>query len=149
MLRTITPVSKALNYLRKVVRKFLASIIAMFGISGALAGEFPPNSEMNTKTIQALIDAGSDPNKPHPLEHHFYCDNPDSLKALMAKGESLGYRVANLGDNVHEGTHYWYGDLIKETALNLKVIDEEKSLMLKLAREFDVDYDGWGSPVVE
>jgi regulator of RNase E activity RraB len=131
------------------MRKLLISVIVALGISGAQAADFPPNVEMNKKTIQALIDAGSDPMKPHPLEHHFYCYNSGSLKELLAKGESLGYRVANVGDNVYEGTHYWYGDLIKDTVLEITVINSENSLMLKLASEFNADYDGWGTPVVE
>ncbi|WP_166266781.1 ribonuclease E inhibitor RraB [Marinobacter caseinilyticus] len=131
------------------MRKLLMSVIAALGFSGTQATEFPPNVEMNEKIIQALIDAGSDPNKPHPLEHHFYCYSADSLKGLMANGESLGYRVANVGDNVHEGTHYWYGDLISDTVLDIKIINTENSIMLKLANRFNADYDGWGTPVVE
>ncbi|MDM5063083.1 ribonuclease E inhibitor RraB [Aeromonas salmonicida] len=131
------------------MRKLLISVIAALGFSGSQADEFIPNMEINKKIIQALIDAGSDPNKPHPLEHHFNCYSPDSLKDLIAKGESLGYRAANIGDNVHEGTHYWYGDLIKEAALDIKTINDETSLMLKLANKFSADYDGWGTPVVE
>lgn len=129
--------------------KILISFLAIFGLSSIQASDFSPNIEMNQKTIQALIDAGSNPQKPHPLEHHFYCYNPDSLKALMAKGKSLGYRIANAGDDNHEGTHYWYADLIKETILDLKIINKENTLMLKLAKEFDGDYDGWGTLVVD
>lgn len=131
------------------MRKLLISVIAALGFSGSQAAEFPPNVEMNKKTIQALIDAGSDPNKPHPLEHHFYCYSPDSLKELMAKGESLGYRAANIGNKVHEDTHHWYVDLIKEVVLDIKIINNENSLMLKLADKFNADYDGWGTSVVE
>lgn len=131
------------------MHKFIVSIITALGFGMVQASDFPPNVEMNQKTIQALKDAGSDLKKPHPLEHHFYCFTPDSLKNLMAKGKSLGYRVANVGDNEHEGTHYWYGDLIKETVLDLNVINDENSVMLRLADEFNGDYDGWGTPVVE
>lgn len=131
------------------MRKLLISIFGIFGLGSIQAANFPPNVEMNKKTIKALIDAGSNPKKPHPLEHHFYCNSPDSLKSLMAKGESLGYRVANVGDNVHEGTHYWYGDLIKETILDIKIINKENSIMLELASQFKAEYDGWGTPVVE
>lgn len=131
------------------MKKLFISIIAVLGFSGAQANEFPPNVEMNQKTIKALIEAGSNPKKPHPLEHHFYCYSSESLSQLTAKGKSLGYRIANTGDNVHEGVHYWYGDLIKETTLDIKIINQENSLMLKLANEFNVDYDGWGTPVVE
>lgn len=131
------------------MRKFIISVIAALGFGVTQASEFPPNVEMNQKTIQALKDAGSDIEKPHPLEHHFYCYTPEALKVLMSKGESLGYRIANVGDNEHEGTHYWYGDLIKETVLDIEVINNENSLMLRLASEFGGDYDGWGTPIVE
>ena len=129
--------------------KLFASVFIALGFAGVQASEFPPNVEMNKKTIQALVDAGSDPSKPHPLEHHFYFNSSDSLNALMAKGKSSGYRVANLGDNVQEGKRYWYGDLIKETVLKINLINKENSLMLKLASEFNANYDGWGTPVVE
>jgi len=131
------------------MRNLLISVIAMLGFSSSQAADFPPNAEMNRKTIQALIDAGSDPDKPHPLEHHFNCFRADSLKDLMTKGKSLGYRVANVGDNEHEGSHYWYGDLIKDTVLDINIINSQNSLMLKLANEFNADYDGWGTTVVE
>jgi regulator of RNase E activity RraB len=131
------------------MHKFIVSILAIFGFNAVEASDYPPNIEMNQKTIQALIEAGSNPLKAHPLEHHFYCFTPEALKELMSKGESLGYRVANLGDNEHEGTHYWYGDLIKETVLDIKVINKENSVMLELAGQFGSDYDGWGTPVVD
>lgn len=130
------------------MNKILSAFLAIFGLDSVQAS-VTANTEGNKKTIQALIDAGSNPRKPHPLEHHFYCNNLDSLKALMAKGESLGYRIANVGKEDNEETHYWYVDLIKETVLYLKIINKENSLMLELANEFDADYDGWGTSVVD
>ncbi len=130
------------------MKKFLTSILSVFS-GGTDVSRFPPNVEGNQKTIQALIDNGSNIKKPHPLEHHFYCYSEESLKALMNKGTSLGYSAANIGDNVHEGKHYWYGDLIKETVLDLKIINIEDSIMLQLASEFNADYDGWGTPIIE
>ena len=134
--------------LGKIMRNILIFILAAFGFGSVNASSFPPNVEMNRKTIEALIEAGSDPLKPHPLEHHFNCYNSENLKSLMARGKSLGYRVANIGDMEHEGKHYWYGDLIKKTALDLNIINKENSIMLDLANEFSSDYDGWGTPVV-
>jgi regulator of RNase E activity RraB len=131
------------------MRKFLISILAILGFNAVAAYDYPPNVEMNQKTIQALIEAGSNPLKAHPLEHHFYCFTPEALQALMVKGEALVYRVANVGDNEHEGIHYWYGDLVKETVLDIKVINKENSVMLELADQFEGDYDGWGTPVVD
>ncbi|WP_194945078.1 ribonuclease E inhibitor RraB [Shewanella sp. TC10] len=131
------------------MRKFLASLLAILGLGTVVASELTPNIDGNTKTINALIKAGSDPNKAHPLEHHFYCYSEECLNSLMTKGKLKGYLVANTGNNIHEGTKYWYGDLIKETVLDLKIINEENITMLKLANEFSADYDGWGTPVVK
>ncbi|SHK14018.1 hypothetical protein SAMN05216369_0639 [Marinobacter antarcticus] len=62
--------------------KVFASIIAVLGFSSVQAYDFPPNVEMNEQVIQALIKAGSNPKKPHPLEHHFYCYSSDCLRSL-------------------------------------------------------------------
>jgi regulator of RNase E activity RraB len=131
------------------MRKVLVSILSIFGFGAVVASDFPPNVEMNKKTISALIDAGSNPKMKHPLEHHFYCPDAESLKSLMEEGESLGYRVENVGDSEYEGKHYWYGDLVKETVLDLALINTENSKMLELANKFNSDYDGWGTPVVD
>jgi regulator of RNase E activity RraB len=131
------------------MRKYIVSFFLALGFGGVNASEFPPNVEANSKVIKALVEAGSDPKKAHPLEHHFYCYTEACLDLLMEKGESQGYQIANIGTNVHEGTKYWYGDLIKATVLDLQIINRENSVMLKLASEFNADYDGWGTPVVE
>lgn len=131
------------------MKSIIASITALFSSSKSQELQFPPNIEMNEKVISALIESGSNTNKLHPLEHHFYCHSSDDLRLLMSKGEALGYKVANIGDNIYEDTHWWYGDLIKETRLNIDTINKENSTMLKLANDFSADYDGWGTPVVE
>ncbi len=131
------------------MKNFMFSILAALGINSVNAEDFPPNVEANKQTINALIEAGSDPKKLHPLEHHFYAFDQQSLAKLLKRGKELGYRIANTGENVHEGEQYWYGDLIKETILDIKVVNSENSIMLKLANEFKAEYDGWGTPVIK
>ncbi len=131
------------------MRKYLVLFLATLGFGTAQASEFSPNVEGNIKTINALKEAGADLNKLHPLEHHFYCYFQECINSLMSKGQSQGYKPANIGTNVYEGTKYWYGDLIKETVLELKLINQENIVMLKLASEFSADYDGWGTPVIK
>ena len=131
------------------MRNILFFILIAFGFGSVYASSFPPNVEMNRKVILALIEAGSDQLKAHPLEHHFNCYNSENHKSVMARGKSLGYRVANIGDMEHEGKHYWYGDLIKKTVLDLNIINKENSIMLDIANKFSCDYDGWGTPVVD
>lgn len=138
------------------MRRFLAAVLAAVGLGNAANANdveqgFVPNDEANRHVVQALLKQGSDPNKPHPIEHHFYCDSEATLKQLMAKGERLGYRAAHLGDDVDEddGTPYWYGDLIKPTVLDIDTLNADNVEMLKLADEFGADYDGWGTEIVE
>jgi len=130
------------------MRKLLTSLLALIGL-GASASDFPPNTDANIKTINALKEAGSNEKKPHPLEHHFYCYSESCLVSLIKKGKSKGYKVANIGSDTHEGVKYWYADLIKEAVLDLKIINKENSKMLELANEFEANYDGWGTPVVK
>lgn len=132
------------------MRKLIFSLLSIFGFGGsATASDFQPNVDGNRQVIQQLLKHGANPDKPHPLEHHFFCYSPESLNKLMKKGESLGYKPANLGEGSSDGKKYWYGDLIKETKLDLKLINKENSVMLGLAYEFQAEYDGWGTPVVE
>ena len=131
------------------MRKYLVPLFAILGFGTAVASELTPNIDGNTKTINALLEAGSDPSKAHPLEHHFYCFSEECIISIMNKGKLQGYQVANTGDNTYEGTKYWYGDLIKDTVLDLKIINQENVIMLKLAKEFRADYDGWGTPVIK
>ena len=67
------------------MRKFIITFLSVLSFGAVQASGFPPNVEKNQKTIITLIEAGSDPTKAHPLEHHFYCYDPDSLKALMSR----------------------------------------------------------------
>lgn len=124
-------------------------MILALALPSVQAADFPPSEEMNRKTIDALIEAGSDTNKLHPLKHHFYCYNADALKALMAKGESLGYRVVDIGDSEYEGHHYWYADLVKDTVLDIVIVNQQNSIMLRLAHEFNGVYGGWETSIVE
>jgi len=105
--------------------KIFATLLSFIGVNGVAASNFTPNTYANQETINALIENGSDPNKPHPIEHHFDCYDSASLQNLMTKGVSLGYRAENIGDGIHQGVHYWYGDLIKNMILDLELINKE------------------------
>lgn len=127
---------------------FISSKCSGFS-SNALASDSPPNVEGNRQVIQALLKYGANSSKLHPLEHHFYSGSQESLKALMKKGESLGYRPANFGEGNSEDTKYWYVDLIKETKPDLNLINKGNSVMLSLASEFKAEYGGWGTLIVQ
>lgn len=130
------------------MRKYLNNLMTFIGHTPDDATNIAPNTERNKNTIDALIAAGSNPEKPHPLEHHFYCYSRELLSGLTTKGSALGYRIAKIGNGESEGARYWYADLVKDTKLDLDSINEENSRLLRLAIEFKGSYDGWGTKVV-
>jgi len=130
------------------MRKYLNNVMDFIGRNPSASTIITPNSERNQNTIAALIAAGSNPDKPHPIEHHFYCYSRELLSGLTDKGSALGYRIANIGNNNYEGARCWYADLVKDTKLDLESINEENSRLLRLAVEFKGSYNGWGTKVV-
>jgi len=142
------------KFLGKYFDKFLQSVLALRSVSALIGrsryahANITPNTDRNQKTIEALIAAGSNLDKPHHIEHHFYCYSRELLSGLTTKGSALGYQIARIGKNNYQGSSTWYADLVKETPLDLKSIDEENSRLLRLAVEFKGKYDGWGTKVV-
>jgi len=130
------------------MRKYLDNVMAFIGNTPYDPAIITPNTERNQNTIKALIAAGSNPEKPHALEHHFYCYSRELLNGLTTKGSALGYRVTNIGNNNFKGARCWYADLVKDTALDLEAINEENTRLLRLAVEFEGSYEGWGTKVV-
>ncbi len=130
------------------MRKYLDNIVSFIGRTSSSTAIITPNVERNKKTIEALIAAGSDPEKPHLIEHHFYCYSRELMNGLTSKGTALGYRVSNVGNNQYEGARRCYADLVKDTPLDLESINEENSGLLRLASEFEGSYAGWGAKVV-
>jgi len=130
------------------MRKYINNIVAFIGRKPANQETIAPNTERNQKNIEALIAAGSNPAKPHAIEHHFYCYSKDLLSGLTTKGSALGYRITKIGSNDYEGARNWYVNLVKDNTLDLKTIDEENSRLLRLAGEFKGSYNGWGTKVV-
>lgn len=99
--------------------------------------------------IQTLIAAGTDPEKIHLIEHHFICTDKQALIALMAKGNSLGYRPSHIQDLAYKGEKSLCGDLYVGSVLDLELINQENVRALELAHEFGVEYDGWATWVVK
>lgn len=130
------------------MRKYISNFVAVFGRTTFRQANITPNTDRNQKTIEALIAAGTNLEKPHHIEHHFYCYSRELLSGLTTKGSALGYRIARIGNNDYEGSRTWYADLVKETPLDLESINEENSRLLRLAVEFKGKYDGWGTKVV-
>ena len=111
--------------------------------------ELSDQRKKDLETIKALKRSGSDLSKAHILEHHFYVFSEKTANRLLEKGVSLGYKSSKIQSGNYEGNSYWYFDLIKPTIPEIDIVTKETFLMLKLAKEFDAEYDGWGTNIVE
>jgi regulator of ribonuclease activity B len=136
----------------------LIGFIFVFGIERfAMAAEKSMNTDpelerQKTKdkaTIEALKRNASDVSKPHTLEHHFYVFSIKSVNTLTKRGVELGYEISEVKPGNGQGRNYWYFDLKKPIVPSLENVTKETSLMIKLSREHQAQYDGWGTHVVE
>ena len=110
--------------------------------------EWSPELELQKQkdmhVIESLRTLGSDMSKPHEIEHHFVTESKECAEALHAWARDHGFRVSELLDIDYEGRHDWYFDIIRPTVPAIEAISADTSLMLSLAEEFGVEYDGWG-----
>jgi regulator of RNase E activity RraB len=95
------------------------------------------------QVITNLIDAGSDPQKPHSLEFVFLGE-PEGLEQMFLSLNSRGYRPLSEPD-------FESGEIImvKEMTLDIAEVCEESRLLAEMADEIGIDYDGWGCAVVK
>ncbi|MFN7130989.1 MAG: DUF695 domain-containing protein [Myxococcales bacterium] len=92
------------------------------------------------RAIEGLMEAGSDPNRPHVLEYVFLGDD-GKLEQVRNKLMENGYDIVSGPEN---------GTLVMsvKSKLDLNTIFEHSLANRALAEEHDVDCDGWGAAVV-
>lgn len=102
--------------------------------------------EETRSIIQELLDDGSDPNALYVIQHHLSCHDFDLLEKVAVKAFELGYEVSEPEELVlEEGLNIMCCDIISENALNAELIDIQTEQLMKLAAQYDVSYDGWGT----
>ncbi|MFS2221255.1 ribonuclease E inhibitor RraB [Pantoea sp. B65] len=96
--------------------------------------------------IEELLEDGSDPDALYAIEHHLSCNNFDSLEKVAVDAFKLGYEVSEPEElELEDGTTVMCCDIISEGALNAELIDAQVEQLVKLAAQYNVDYDGWGT----
>lgn len=103
-------------------------------------------SEETRLIIEELLDDGSDPDALYSIEHHFSCNNFDSLEQAAVDAFKLGYEVGEPEElELEDGTTVMCVDIISELALDAEQIDRKVVQLVALASNHNVDYDGWGT----
>lgn len=90
--------------------------------------------------LESLKQAGSNLRKPHMLEHGFF-GAEDKLQALADRLTKDGFVVGQKGDQ--------FLMVQKESEMNLWTVWDTTCGLISVAKEYGVDYDGWGAGVVK
>lgn len=96
--------------------------------------------------IQELLDDGSDPDVLYTLEHHFSCNDTQSLEKAASEFFKLGYDVTEAEEMpLDDGSIVMCIDVLTEVILNAELIDAQVEQLVTIAAKYNVEYDGWGT----
>lgn len=102
--------------------------------------------ERRASTVAAyreLVDPAAPPKMPHLLEHYFFATDEGDMTGLIQKLEEKGFHVETFAYDPDHATRTW-----TLTVVRIELLEERRLLAVsdeldELAREHDVDYDGW------
>jgi len=96
--------------------------------------------------IADLIADESNEEVDHTIEHHFSSANFELLEAAAVTAFKKGYDVEEPEEaETDSGEKVFSFDIITEQPLELDIISDETKIMYQLAKQCEVDYDGWGT----
>jgi len=113
----------------------------------SMADELDFQKRKDVEVIKALKSNGSDLTKHHLIEHHFITHSKEDGMALLNWGEQNGFQVSELSEGDFKNERYFYFDLIKPTVPSIENLFEDTSTMVRMAPQYNCEYDGWGCEV--
>ncbi len=103
-------------------------------------------SEFTEETVNALLEDGSDPDAEYTIEHHFYHVDFARLEKVAVEVFKLGFEVTDAEEvEFEDGGSAWVFDAIREQSLDAESITKDAIKLEALAKQFGVEYDGWGT----
>jgi regulator of RNase E activity RraB len=89
------------------------------------------------------VDPAAPPKAPFLIEHHFYADDSADVTGFTTALEDNGFQIETFAYNPDDPDRTWV-----VVALKIDLLEERRILALsdemdELARQYDVNYDGW------
>jgi regulator of RNase E activity RraB len=98
------------------------------------------------EVVDALLEDGSNEEAMHTIEHHFSSDDFKALEAAAVIAFNQGMDVTDAEEfETEDGEKVLGFDVIIESPLEEDSILEDIVKMLALAKETNIEYDGWGT----
>lgn len=113
--------------------------------------EFTDNPlAFNKMVVESLLADGSDPDAIYEIEHHFSSTDFDMLEKAAVAAFKLELDVTDAEEfETEEGDIILAFDAVAESKLDLAEINQQTANMRKLADQYKVQYDGWGTEFID
>ena len=102
--------------------------------------------EHTNALVGELLEDGTNDEVYHTIEHHFSSPDFEVLEKAAIAAFKMGLEVEEPEEaELENGEKVFAFDIISEHYLDDEVIIDEIKVMLQLALQNKVDYDGWGT----
>jgi len=102
--------------------------------------------EHSENLISDLIADGSNEEVYHTIEHHFSSSDFDVLEKAAVTAFKMGFEIEEPEEaELESGEKVFAFDIVTEQPLELDIILDETKAMYELAKQCNIDYDGWGT----
>ncbi|AWB65414.1 ribonuclease E inhibitor RraB [Saccharobesus litoralis] len=104
----------------------------------------------NKFVVESLLKDGSDPDATYVIEHHFSSEDFDLLEKAAVAAYKKGFEATDAEEFItDDDIEILSFDVIAEAPLNVEAINAQTKQMAELAKEFGVEYDGWGTEFID
>lgn len=106
--------------------------------------------DFNNETVDALLEDGSHPEKPHTIEFHIAGKKFPELEKAAVDLFKAGFEVTDAEELIlDDGSVIFSFDAIREMTLDVEKINTDTSTILVICDKHGLFYDGWGTYFVE
>lgn len=105
---------------------------------------------MNVETLAALKEQGSNLLRGHNLQNVFHVHSANDVAAVAQRLRGEGFCVTEEGTKYRDRrTTYYLVEVSIERVPDIQALHAMTDCCTRIAQQFDADYDGWYTEVVE